>query len=481
MTVPALTPADLRRHLGNDLRGLRPPRTAIVVGAGLAGLAAAHELHRAGCEVTVLEATERPGGRARTLRQPFADGLRVEAGAMTVTPECHYVTHYRERLGVGLDRSDLLDQDFSYFVDGKFVRPDADSLTTAELPLAEHERGLGVPELIARYVTAAAEELGADLTAPHWAPSAALEELDQSSVDEVLRARGASQTAIDLMEPMFLEMRGGDLLSASALSWLRHESGYRSLLTSTEGWGKIGGGTDELPRAFAHELRDRIRYRAPVVRLDQDDDSATVTYLDHGRLARLSADRVVVTVPFSAIRHVDVSHARLTAAKIEAMRKLRYASIVRVYLQVREQFWKGHNVSVSTDLPIRWVRDATANQPGPRRILEVLMTGWRARAVAAMTGEERVRFVLDHVDTMFPGAHEQFELGVSVAWDHEPWIEGSYVLPERGHSRLMPAIRAPENRIHFAGEHTSFEPNGGSMNYALESGVRAFVELSTAG
>ncbi|MEM9183205.1 MAG: FAD-dependent oxidoreductase, partial [Pseudomonadota bacterium] len=50
-------------------------KRVLVVGAGLAGLAAAHELTRAGHNVTVIEATSRPGGRVRTLRQPFADGL----------------------------------------------------------------------------------------------------------------------------------------------------------------------------------------------------------------------------------------------------------------------------------------------------------------------------------------------------------------------------------------------------------------------
>ncbi|GAA3434789.1 FAD-dependent oxidoreductase [Kutzneria kofuensis] len=65
-----------------------------MVGAGLAGLATAYELSRRGCEVTVLEAATGPGGRAYTLRQPFADGMHVEAGAMTITPHCHYVHHY---------------------------------------------------------------------------------------------------------------------------------------------------------------------------------------------------------------------------------------------------------------------------------------------------------------------------------------------------------------------------------------------------
>src|SRR5439155_1343505 len=44
-----------------------PAARVIVVGAGLAGLAAAQELTRAGVEVAVLEARDRPGGRVHTL------------------------------------------------------------------------------------------------------------------------------------------------------------------------------------------------------------------------------------------------------------------------------------------------------------------------------------------------------------------------------------------------------------------------------
>ena len=53
----------------------------LVLGAGLAGLAAAYELNRAGFGVTVLEARGRAGGRVRTYRDPFADGLYAEMGA----------------------------------------------------------------------------------------------------------------------------------------------------------------------------------------------------------------------------------------------------------------------------------------------------------------------------------------------------------------------------------------------------------------
>ena len=69
-------------------RGTR--KRVLVIGGGIAGLVAAHELQRQGHKVTVLEAQNRVGGRIYTLRD-FAPGLYAEAGAMRI-PRAHDLT-----------------------------------------------------------------------------------------------------------------------------------------------------------------------------------------------------------------------------------------------------------------------------------------------------------------------------------------------------------------------------------------------------
>ena len=73
----------------------------IVVGAGLSGLVAAYELVRAGYNVRVLEARNEAGGRARTLREPFDDGLIAETGPARIPPDhdrtLGYIDHFGRR------------------------------------------------------------------------------------------------------------------------------------------------------------------------------------------------------------------------------------------------------------------------------------------------------------------------------------------------------------------------------------------------
>src|SRR5215510_469090 len=87
----------------NAIRRTGAARKVIVIGAGLAGLAAAYELTQAGHAVTVLEARTRSGGRVWTLRDAFPAGLYAEAGATNVFDNHAWTMKYARQLGVTLD------------------------------------------------------------------------------------------------------------------------------------------------------------------------------------------------------------------------------------------------------------------------------------------------------------------------------------------------------------------------------------------
>lgn len=102
LAVPAVVRAVLPRDVDSyGPRRTPEPRRVIVIGAGLAGLAAGYELTRAGHEVRLLEAQERPGGRVLTLRD-FPDGLRAEAGAARIPSNHELTMRYVKEFGLPL-------------------------------------------------------------------------------------------------------------------------------------------------------------------------------------------------------------------------------------------------------------------------------------------------------------------------------------------------------------------------------------------
>src|SRR2546428_9914010 len=76
--------------------------SVVVVGAGLAGLRAADVLRTAGRRVVVLEARADPGGRVRTVRAPFDNGLYAEAGAVRIAGSHQTVLRLAQQFGLNL-------------------------------------------------------------------------------------------------------------------------------------------------------------------------------------------------------------------------------------------------------------------------------------------------------------------------------------------------------------------------------------------
>jgi monoamine oxidase len=208
------------------------------------------------------------------------------------------------------------------------------------------------------------------------------------------------------------------------------------------------------------------------------------------------AERVVLAIPFIALRGVDYSGAGFDAGKKKAIDTLGYGYHTKLHLQFDRRAWMRPNHpwphpttgQIWTTLPVQSALDFSLGQPGADGLIEVF-TG--AGAALVDTPPQPYSHIEDspavrrHVKTFF----EQLDRiwpGVSPAWNGkatfgnaqaDPNILASYACWLVGQCTTVAGHEAtPQGRVHFAGEHTSVE-NQGFMEGGAESGFRAATEI----
>jgi monoamine oxidase len=438
-----------------------PSQRVIVVGGGLAGLCTAYELQNLGHTVTILEAQSRPGGRVRTLRQPFAPGLFTEAGAESI-PGVHNLTQqYAREFGLKLVPFSVPGTRTFFYVRGQRVTP-GDTAAVWPYDLTDDEKKLGRGGLFRKYVDEASRQARAAGFDEH--PAQAMRAWDDLKPGAWLRSLGASPAAAELLTLGF----GADF--GSAASFLLHG-------LNSQGAGisyRIEDGNERLPQEFAGRVD--IRYGTPVVAVKQTDRGVEVRVSRNGGTETLTADRAVCALPCPVVGRI-FDDARLSSGKQRAIREQSYSRTIKVFLQTRTRFWlkDAWNGFVTTDLPIERLTPDPGADPGARGALAAYPIGDYTATLEAMTEDERVATALGQAQKIFPELASAFEGGVSHCWGLDPWERGSFALHTPGQIGFIDTLAKQEGRIHFAGEHTSAWT--GWMQGALESARRVVREI----
>ena len=451
-------------------RATAAPKRIIVVGAGVAGLISAFELTQNGHDVVVLEGRMRPGGRIYTLRDSFADSLYAEAGAIDFGNAYPVLMRYIKLFDLPVVQVPTSAYTITYARGHRYVTPQG---REPEWPydLPASERQLGRAGIWEKYVVSAYGDIG-DVSSVAW-PRTVQREVDRQTLNDFASHRGLSKEGVKLLR---FTVSGDDYDHVSALQTLTTEAFY----AKNQEWLRLRGGNDQLPKALAAKLGSRLRYGAKVVRVSQDSKKVWVSASSGAGVEQVEADHVVLTVPFSVLRNCELD-STISVGKRMAIQRMRYESIVRVYVQSRTRFWRQHDTTGAavSDLPFCPVLDHTVTQSGKRGILEAQIEHEKAREVGRMPTEERVRWALNLMKKIHPGLTANFEGGTSFSWDDDPFALGSWAYYAPGEMTAMyPHVSKPEGRIHFAGEHTSAIV--GTLEGAAESGVRAAHEVASA-
>ncbi len=433
---------------------IAPEVDVVVVGGGLAGLTAAHQLMSAGLSVQVLEARDRVGGR--TQDWDLGGGHVAEGGAQWVAPTQTAVLDLAAEYGI---------ETFAGQTEGNLMV----SFGGVGMDVPLEAPG---PEVLEIYALVDAVAATIPLSSPWAAPDAAA--LDAQTVSEWMMARGVSaELREEVGISIAVALGDPDRLSMLYFAFYVASAGSFAALADDAQQLRLVGGTQQLSLRMAEDLGDVVATGVPVERIVDHGDEVEVFTAS----ATVSARRVVV-----AMMPADVDRIEFEPPLPEQRKALqeRWSSSAGAKLHVvyETPFWRDAGLSgmALSDLPICGL---TFDGSPPDASLGVLIV-FPNDANLPETVEQRRAAVVDELVQIFgPDAADAISYQEK-DWALDPWTAGCVSPLEPGVlSQYGAALRAPVGRVHWAGTETS-EVWTGYMDGAVRSGRRVAVEVGAA-
>ena len=413
----------------------------VVIGAGLAGLAAAAELDQAGLRVLVLEASGRIGGRVHTLK---TDAGPIELGAEFVHGNPALLTQLIEQNNLELEEldGDALRSERGKLVGGRDFFPRV-------MKLLDSLRTEGADRTFAEFLDAHNDQFD--------------EETRTSAMEYVSGFHAAHPDRIS-----------EHALAKSTKTGEREgsETTYRLL----RGYSQV---TDLLHRRLSQQ--SVVRLNSPAKSIGWSPKRVEVVTGDGAHTAKA----VVITVPLP--KWDDLALDPELPHKRAALEKLAMGAVIRVTLQFDRPWW--HEVqnarakdmsflfSHHPDFPTWW--RGTSAQPNA-------LTGWsaahRAERLSSLTDEQICIRAIAAISDIFSMPESSLRGYLTRAfthnWQTDPFIGGAYSYVLKGGEAAPRMLAQPvEGTIFVAGEATDFSGDNGTVQAAIGSGLRAAREL----
>jgi monoamine oxidase len=475
------------------------PRVAII-GGGLAGLCCAYVLWKEKqIAARVFEWNDHVGGRVQTLRDYFVNNQITEQHGEFISSEHSATLGLARKFGLGLWNANAYprdEQDTYRFGGERYTQADLNAdwhsfgwkLFRHAVELAPHANyqsyskiayewdHMSVPEWIERYV-----------------PGGTASRFGRLCLSDVIDEYGGppdEQSALNLVY----------LLGYDTSTHNSYQPAHHPVLGGTNEKWHIRDGNDQLITGLVARLPEggiRLDHRLVALR-ENSDRSFTCTFARDRATVEFEADQVVLAIPFTTLRQVDLDRVHFSPLKRLAIETLPLGNNAKIQIQLAGSPWSRDSYTgdmLSGGAPQGgWDGSfyQQAKRPGATEIYIALPGGVEGRRLASKYGlkfghymgaapPELVADTLSELEQIFPGMIQAWHQGPKLAWVNDgnidPHLLGAWSQYNVGQYTGFSGVeKLAEGNIHFAGEHTCPEFQG-FMEGGVRSGYRAAREI----
>ncbi|MFJ9554515.1 flavin monoamine oxidase family protein [Nocardiopsis sp. NPDC101807] len=422
----------------------------IVVGAGMAGLAAADRLAREGERVTVLEGRDRTGGRIHSVRG-WGGSTTLDVGASWMRgEENNPLADLVNEIGL---RTAVFNRSTETAYDPKGRR----------LLFDRHRRNMEDVHLLQEHMYWGT--VGAN-------PRESMEEGIKQALYDANLVRARARDADEIVHRIAESDHGADAeeIAFSAVA-ARHEFSGDDVVFP-DGMAQI---TDHLARGLD------VRLEHAVLSVGHGGDGARVRVDTPEGEETLTADRVLVTVPLGVLKAGQVEFdPPLSEEKRDAVERLGNGSLEKLFLRFDEVFWGDAEVIVHLGAEEgTWFHWYAGQRVLGAPVLVSRNGGNAARFLEGKEDGEVVEHAMATLRGMFRKAPDPVDHLVT-HWGDDPFARGafSYTAVGSGDADRVALGNPVGDSLFFAGEATEIEHTA-TVHGALLSGRRAADRVLT--
>lgn len=435
-----------------------------IVGGGIAGLNAAYQLKKMGIDAIVYEGSNRMGGRIFT-KTDFIPNYSTEFGGEFIDT----------------DHKDMID------LAKEFGLKLTDKLTDNEL-IEEgyffNEKKYSLREVIEEFKNIQPKiKADKDSLDEKYSNDASIK-LDNISINEYLQKLGTSEWFTKLLNMAYTSEFGIESSEQSALNFItligtENTDSFEIFGESDERF-KIEGGNSKLIEVLTDKMKAQIRQEYKLTAIKQTNSNYTLVF-DNNK--EIKADFVVLAIPFTILRDVELNVSGISNEKKLCIRKLGYGTNSKLIMAYNNRVWRKEGYAgyiFNEIIQNGWDNSRMQNNNTGMGAYTCFVGGQTGVDYCNDSNNEIIKdLVLAEMDRVFKNAKTNFNGKFEYAkWLTNPYVKGSYSGYKIGQwTTIYGREIEPIGNIFFAGEHCSSDFQG-YMNGGAETGRLAAENIA---